>query len=214
MDEPRPSQKLDNFFTKQRKILYKKRDIILRAEDNPSGVLYLKKGYVRVFVDSKDGEELTYTIFKSGEIFPITWSFDEIENIHSFEALTDIELYRCSRNTFIAFLKTNPDVLFHITQVIVARYHGYLLRMEHLVFGNAKKQIASILSVLAERYGEETKGEIVIPIPLTHKDIASMVGLARETASIEIEKLEKKGILVFRKHILIVKDIVRLKEIL
>lgn len=214
MEELTPSQKLDSFFTTKRKLLYKKRDIILRSDDNPSGVIFLKKGYVRVFAGSENGDELTFTIYTPGDIFPITWTINGTENIHSYEAITDVEVYRSQRSLFIEFLKTNADVLLLITSLIVHRYSGYLIRMEQMVFGNTYKRVGSIFVILADRYGVKKDGATVIPISLTHKDIASMLGIARETASIEIEKLEKQRMLKLINHQFTITNLQKLKEIL
>jgi len=53
---------------------------------------------------------------------------------------------------------------------------------------------------------------ILIHIPLTHRDIAMLVGMTRETVSIEIKKLERKGIIEYKGRSIFVKDLRKLKE--
>lgn len=186
---------LDSFFTKYKSLSFKPGEVILRAGDPPLGFFYLKRGYVRVYSISKDGEEFTLIIFKEGDFFPINWAIANISNDYFVEAMTACVLVRAPREKFVSFVKSNPGVNFELTRRTSVRLGGLMRRMEYLVFGNADNKVASILAICAERFGKKVGKEVVIEVPLTHSDIASLVGLTRETASIEMKKLENAGII-------------------
>lgn len=84
--------------------------------------------------------------------------------------------------------------------------------MEYSIFGNAYNKVAAIILICVERFGLIGKKSIVIQVPLTHQDIANLLGLARETVSIEMEKLQEKGLIKHLGKYLVVKNIQRLKE--
>lgn len=199
-------QKLGSFFSQFKLLHYKKNAIILRPEDSPQGVYYLHKGYVRLYALSQDGEELTLIIFKPEDFFPMMWAINDIQTPYYLEAMTAIELWRVSRSQFLDFIKENPDILFELTSRIVTRLGGLLERMEYLVFGNAYQKVASILAICAQRFGEKEGGQIKINVPLTHKDIAMLLGLTRETVSLEMKKLEKKGIITYHGRMIFAKN--------
>ncbi len=203
-------EKLDKFFSRLKKHHYKKGELILRGGDIPQGIYFIDKGYVRSYSISPEGEELTLIIYKPKDYFPMRWIFGDKANRYYYEAMTGIDACHCPREEFVDFLKSNPDVLFNLTGRITTRAKGLMERMEYLAFGNAYQKVASILLICADRFGEENKGEILIPIPLTHKDIAMLVGMTRETVSIEVKKLERKGIIDYSKHLIVVKDVVKL----
>lgn len=205
-----PDQKLKTFF-QSKPLLYKKGDIVLRSQDSSPGVLFLKKGYVKDSTVSINGQEFTLFIFKPDDIFPYSWAFAQIPNIHAFTAMTDCAVGRRTRQEFLNFIEENPDVLFMITQRILVRLRGVLQRMEYMVFANASQKIASIFMLLSERFGNKHNG-IEIPIPLSHKDIADLVGITRETASIEIKKLLNRGIISTRSKTYVVKLPKKLQE--
>ncbi|MBP9718901.1 MAG: Crp/Fnr family transcriptional regulator [Candidatus Levybacteria bacterium] len=191
-----PTQKLAGFFSDRKPLFYKKHEIILRADTPPPGVFYLKKGYVRDFSVSKDGEELSLVVFKPGDFFPFQWILNDKLDFHNLEAMTSVELFRAPKEDFIAFLKKDPDILFSSIQEIVSRLGGLMDRMEHLVFGNAYERVASIIFILAERFGYREDGMIMIPMPISHRCLASLVGMTRETVSVEMKRLEKKGLII------------------
>ena len=175
--------------------LYKKGSIIVRPEDNPQGVYYLKKGYIKDSSVSKEGQEFTLFIFKPQDIFPYRWAFAGFPIENSFTAMTDCIMIRRKRDDFIEFINKNPDVLFLITQKLLIRLRGVLQRLEHMAFGSAREKLASIFVILGERFGNKEDRFIKIDIPLSHKDIAELVGITRETASIEIKKMEEEGLI-------------------
>lgn len=209
---PEELDKLGQFFSKLKRINYKKRSIIIRAEDNPTGVYYLHKGYVRAYGLSETGQELTLIIFKRGDMFPLIWAINDTYNSYYCEALTSVEVSKISRIEFRNFLDANLDVYKYVLGKILTRMDGLLERMEYMVFGNAYQKIASILLICAERFGLKKDNRIIIKVPLTHKDIANLVGLTRETTSAEVKKLEKKNICKKEGRLYVVNSMTRLKN--
>lgn len=206
------TQKINNFFSKFRKYHYKKGEVILRGGDVPQGVYFIHKGYVRDYSISKEGEELILIVFKPEDFFPMLWVFNNRPNTHYFEAMTAVELWRCPKEDFIAFIEANPEIFFELTSHIVLRLGGIMQRMEYLAFGNAHEKVASLLLILSERFGKKEGKNTVIKVPFTHKDIAMFLGVARETASIEIKKLERKGIIGHKKHLIVVRNVKKLSS--
>lgn len=206
------TQKLNSFFSKFKKYRYKKNEVILRGGDSPQGVYFINKGFIRDYTVSKEGEELTLIIHKPGDFFPALWIFNNRQNLHYFGAMNAVELWRCPKEDFVNFIKDNPEVFFELTSHIVLRFGGIMQRMEYLAFGNAYKKVASILLILSERFGEKEGKDTIINVPLTHKDIATLLGVTRETVSIEIKKLERKNFIAYRGKHLVVKDVFELEK--
>ena len=193
--------------------IYKKGEVILRAEDDPPGVFYIKKGFARLYSISLDGREITFNIFKPCSYFPMMWAIGNSSNSYFLEALTEVEIYRAPKNQLIEYLKKEPEVLFELTRKILVGLDGFLSMMENLIFGSAYMKIASVILVAAKRFGEtKGNGEVEIQLPLTHKIISSLAGLTRETTSLELEKLRKEKIIVYNKHLIAIKNMEKLKQ--
>lgn len=205
------SNQLHLFFSKYRRLEYKKGQTILRSDDNPSGIYYVSKGYVRLFSISESGQELTLIIIKQGDIFPIRWAITGQRHRYYFEAITPIELYKAPLEAFDEFVKSSPDVLYLILNNVLIRLGGLLERMEYQTFGNAYQKVASILVICADRFGASRERGVQIKVPLTHTSIANLIGLTRETTSIELKKLEKKGICKKDGGFFVIKNLEKLK---
>lgn len=214
-------EELGTFFSKYRLLKYRKNEVILRAGDTPSGVYYLRSGYVKDFAISKKGQEVTLVVLKPGDFFPVSWTVADFPLVHNYQAITPSEINRCSKNDFISFIKRKPDVLFKLLAGMTVRMRHSLERLEYLAFGNAYEKVSSIIIILAERLLESSllernlKGEKIdleIPLPETHREIGNFLGLSRETASIELEKLKRKKIIDYHGKKLIINDLKRLEE--
>lgn len=80
----------------------------MHAGDIPQGVFYVKKGLIRLYSVSHDGEEFTLIIFKPGDFFPISWAIADIPNNYFLEALSVLEIWRVEKASFVAFVKKKP----------------------------------------------------------------------------------------------------------
>ena len=190
-----PGELLKEFFITSKPSFYKKGDVVLRIGDVREGAYYLKKGYIKDSSVSADGREFILFIFQPNDVFSYNWIYNQKPNEHSFRAITDCVVYEKSREGLLLFLEQHSNVSLMITQRIVHRLNGLMQRMENLAFDNAIKKVGSILCILGDRFGRKTDRGIVIPIPLTQRDIANLIGLSRETTSIEIKKFMEMGIL-------------------
>lgn len=205
-------EKLNRFFSKFKKISYKKGETILHADEEPRGVFYLTKGYTRIYSLSKNSQELTLIIFKPEDFYPLMWAINNTPNTYYVEAMTPVEFWQAPKEEFIKFIKNNNDVFFEITSRILTRLGGILTRMEYVMFGNAQNKVTSIILICAERFGEKRADGIFIKIPLTHQDLANLIGLTRETVSIEMKKLQRGELIDYKSKYISIRNVQKLKE--
>lgn len=186
-------QQIDDFFSKYTNLQYKKGEIILRAGDPPAGMLYLKKGLVRMSFAADTGDMLVLHVFKIGSVFPLPWMINNTPNRYYFEALTPVELYRAPREDVLLLMKNTTEIETHLLSRVLAGLSGLMQRMEFLVFDSAYKKTILLLLYYVKNFSDTSqKGKLMIP--LTHKEIASWIGTTRETASLQIETLKKKDL--------------------
>lgn len=207
------SNKLEKFFSHFKSIHYRKHEIVIRADDTPQGVYYVKEGFVRLYVIFEDGRELTLNIFKPGSYFSMIWAIADIPNAYYFQTMTETLLQRVSKSMVIDFIKKNPDVLFEFTKRILIGLDGLLANIGHLLSGSAYDRVIAAILLSARRFGEKRgKDKILIKLSLTHQDIANLAGITRETASIAMNKLKRKKILSYDHHLLIINNIRALEK--
>ena len=190
---------------------YKKNEMLIRADDDPQGIFCLTKGYVRQYTISKTGFELTLHILKPISYFPMVWAINGTPNVYYFEALTPVEVGRAPRGQVVTFIKDKPTIIFELMSELLEDYAETLTRVEHLVFSDAYRRVISILLYIAKHFGEKRGKGIIVFHRFTQQDIATLVGIARETASNEMVKLEKKGLVKYIQHSIVLENINKLE---
>lgn len=190
---------------------YKKGEMLIRADDDPQGIFCLTKGYVRQYTISKTGFELTLHILKPVSYFPMVWAVNGTPNVYYFEALTPAEVGRAPREQVVNFIKDKPTIIFELLSELIEDYAESLTRIEHLVFSDAYRRVISVLLYIAKHFGEEKGNGIIVHHRFTQQDIATLVGVARETASNEMVKLEKKGLVKYVDHAILFESIKKLE---
>lgn len=165
--------------------------MILQPDDASANIYYLISGFVRMYSIVFDGKELTLNIFKPGSYFPLFLALDNLKNSYFYESISPVTISKAPKDDVVYFVKNNPDVLLEFTMRMSRGTHGLLTNLQYQLFGSVHRRITSTIYLLSKRFGEITKTGILISLPLTHQDVANLTGIARETASLELEKLQK-----------------------
>jgi CRP/FNR family transcriptional regulator len=142
----------------------------------------------------------------------LRWAINSANNIYYFEALSDVEVYSAPKIEFNEYLRKKPEMLLTVTNQALFDYGVLIYRMQHIVFGNAYAKVASIILTAAKQFGQKEGAGATVPIRLTHQQIALSAGITRETASIEIKKMEKRGVISYNGRMMQVNDLQKLEE--
>lgn len=190
---------LSEFFLQVPPLTYDKGQIIIHGQDEPSGVFFIEEGFVRMSSILENGKEITLSIFTPNTFFPLIWTLTDKPNPYFYQTVTPVTLHRVAKKDFLQFVSDNPDVLMYIIKKLLLRMRSLLIDMEHQLSGNSYQRVATTLFLAAKRYNGSLK--------FTHKELADMAGLTRETVSLAIAKLAKKKIILYKKRELVIKNL-------
>jgi CRP/FNR family cyclic AMP-dependent transcriptional regulator len=209
MDEQVRKQ-VEDFFGRFKKQSFRKGEILIRADDDPAGIYYIREGIVKKYAISHKGEELTVNIFKPHAFFPMSWALNSTPNTFFYEAATDVEVWRAPREDVVTFVKNEPEVLFDLMKRVYRGTDGMVVRMLYLMGGSAFKRLLTELLIHAKRFGtKDEKG--VITCQISEKDLAAQAGMTRETVSREMKILKDRKLVTFANGVLRIEDISKLE---
>lgn len=207
-------QKIHDFFTHSKNQTYKKGEILIRADENPSGIFYLKEGIVKEYAISKKGEELVVNMFKPGAFFPLSWAINETENKYFFEAITTVTVYKAPKEEAVSFLRNEPDVMYNLLSRLYRGTDGLLTRLVYLMSGSAQARLITEILITAKRFGKKSSTSTSIICTITETELASYAGLTRETVSREMKRLSERKLVLLSRGKLEIPDITLLEEAL
>lgn len=199
-------KKVSAFFSEFTQKTFKKGQTILSPDSEPTVAYYVKKGFVKTFTVSPQGVETTIHLFANNSYFPLMWIISGIPNRFHYEALNSVELYLAPKDKLVEFIKNNPDVLLNLTYRLLKGMDRLTLRIEQLSTANASERLSSMLIFLARHFGEKKDNKIYLEEMFTHKDLASLAGLSRETTSREWKKLQQKKLVILQERRIVIND--------
>lgn len=178
-------------------VAYKKGKVLIRPDEKVTQIFYLLRGSVKMYAETPNGT-VTIHIFKRGSFFPIMLAVGKISNKYYFKAITSIKVKQVEPESVIKILKSDPELLFDLTKRLSFGLDGLATRIIENFGERVDKKLFSTLSYLADSFGKKVDGKVKIKIPLTHNDLASWLGVSRETVSREMKKMSKNGLISYR----------------
>lgn len=206
-------KKLNLFFDGFKTLKFNAGEIITRSEDPLTNIYYIKKGCVRIYSISEQGEDVTLHIARAGSFFPMMLVLGKAKTNYYSESLTKVDLRQAPSTEVIKFIQKEQDVLFDLTRRFALGLCGMMVRIENLVTNPAFDRLELLIAYFAKNHGEKSEDGVTINIPLTHSMIGSWLGLSRETISRQIKKLQDMDLIDYRGRRLLVKDIKSLHKI-
>lgn len=207
--EPEIQKLLYSFFDKFELKLFVKGKTIINPKNDK--IFFLTKGVVKMLGLSKKREDLTLNIYNAYSLFPLSLIFN-IQNKYAFKSLTETQGYFAPKKDFAKFIMKNPTVLFDLLKRIYQGLDGFFLLSEALLSGDAFYRVLTQLIIYARRFGQKNQNAITFDWHLTHHQLASQTGLARESVTRQIKKLQDKGLIGYSGKKLFIYNLLKLEE--
>ncbi len=198
--------KVDEFFKHYALVRIKRGQAVYGAEQEIPDIYWLRHGKIRLYQITEDGAEITMHIFTAPSFFPMMFYLGKRRADYYFQATEDVIARKAPAKEVVAFLQQNPDVLFDLTRRFADAITGLLLRIEQLSSQTALERICSILLYLDKQFGRDHSEGRQIQLKLRHDDIAAWAGVARETASRQLEKLTNAKLITVSRHYFVILD--------
>lgn len=204
--------KLTKFFEQYKSLYFEKGETIYRPGEKIDQVGFVKSGYVRLYSHSKDGKEITLNFFKPVFYLSYLFSSTNKENKYYFEATTEVEMWKSPVDAFQKFVAENQDILFWLNQRLLMALEEVLSNVEDTISGDSYSKIISIIVSLARKISTVEGKETTIDVNTTHRIVASLAGTSRETASKQLKRMEREGLIVQKNRKIVIMDLEKLIE--
>ncbi len=189
---------------------YSKDAYIFRSGDPGLNVFVLEQGRAKIYKASDSGKEVILWFCFPGEVFGLAEASRGGHRDVFAQACTDAVVHRIPRQGFSRFLSERPSVALQVIDLLSCRLRALGEIFTNLAADDVSSRIIKLLLRLCSRYGRinvhcnlvEQQGEadVCLDIPLTHQEIADMLGTSRQTVSAVIGELKKSRVLKMSHH--------------
>lgn len=184
--------------------------VILLENDWGGSVYFILEGWVKIRTYNLDGKEVTLNIIGKGEIFGEMAAIDKMPRSTDAITLTKTIIGRVPAQDFVELINNEPMAGLRLVQLMAKRLRQVNRRLQ-LREANSISRVADAILFLVE--GQGTEGEQGTEIPnLPHRELSSLSGLARETVTRVLTKLEKKGLIQREADSLLIPDLPALEN--
>lgn len=173
-------------------IQLQKRALLQTNEKKYQGLYLIKQGKLRLYKINDDGKQFTLDILGKGDFFGEAGSFALSSNEIIIECIEDTDLVRIDKKEFEIYLMGHPHIAIKFLGVLSSRLQEREFTIQNVVFSDVKERILNLLRRLSIEFGLENGDYYIIDIPLTHQEIANMIGTTRESVSNLIRDLVRK----------------------
>jgi CRP/FNR family transcriptional regulator len=164
-------------------------------QDDPSDSLYVMlTGSAKVFHTSEDGRDRIMTTLRAGDAFGELAMIEGEPRSATVQTLEETELLVLSRRDFEGFASEHPHVLYKLLQTMCERARRIDEDVLDLSFKDVPYRVLRVLSQLLARHGESGPDGWRIKMPLTVRDLSSMVGSNAETVGRVLDRYESEGL--------------------
>lgn len=184
-----------------------------------NNVMLVKSGYVKRYSITRDGSLAVQIVYGPEDVFSFTKIFNELfalslhdgPQVFYYETMCAAEIYSLPLKSLETACLAEPLLYQNLLSEAGRHLKSCVHTIENIGMKSAYARVAHQILYLAHNYGQPGEYNVPIDIPITHQDIADILGITRATASLAINKLRHNGLLKEDRN-LIVTDISRLTD--
>lgn len=180
------------------------------AGDIADHVYFLHGGRVSLLHITHAGRTVNLGLHGGTEVFGESCLWTTAPRDDTAVTATAVMLSRIPRVMFRQVLDEHPCVELRLFEQAVVRRDATIRRLCSALTGSVRARLAGQLVELAER-GHDTPDGRELGFPVTHQELAALIGTTRETVSLELGRLERSRLILRRGRQILLRDVPRLR---
>lgn len=187
----------------------------LYTTGQPAEHLYvIASGRAKSLHASPDGDEHVVDLLAPGDLFGGLRSLGSLEHTETVRAMTTTCALRLGAAEFRAVLLAHPQVAVRALEATAEQLRKARDSLTARSLAPVAQRVAGVLLRLADKFGRgRGDGAVLIDVPLSRADLASMAGSTPESVSRAMSGWRTAGIIDSGRRWTEVRDVERLREL-
>lgn len=189
---------------------YTDAEILYRQGDSSDQIFELKSGYIKFVSVNTTGSNAIVGIINAGEIFgPGLLSNGTSRQTAMSKGDSTVSCF--TRQDYFNKLSASPEESAGLITRLATREASLQKRLQAIITLDLKGRIAMALHDLMQDYGGQCQHGHEIDMPLTHQELADMVGGSRPAVSSVLNQLRSEGLLGYTRDYICIEDLAALR---
>lgn len=192
----------------KRMSVYTPGDVLYAQGDDSCGVYCLQSGLIGIRRLDEHGNSALLRLVNPGDVIGYRSFLKNCPHENTAEILMQSRVCIVNRPTVSRLLAKNPELGMQFLDHSLTDLQQAEDRYMGSVTWKTKTRFLHMLLVLNQRYGNLTKeGEHSLQLPVSRQDLADLIGIAPETMSRIIHRIESDGLAQFDGRIVRIENI-------
>lgn len=186
--------------------IFEKDEMVFQVGTSSEDVYILLSGRVKVFELSCEGREVILWFCFPGELFGLSEVMKGGSREVNAYACGTVEVMSIRYADFEKFISTRPAAAMSVIDVLGSRLRELGDVLLNLASDDVTSRVIKLITRLSARYGKRMNNGVYLDIPLTHQEMADMIGTSRQTVTTVLGNLKRKGILRIEQRTIYIQD--------
>jgi CRP-like cAMP-binding protein len=173
----------------------RKKMMIQSPDTFREGLYIIKEGKLRLFKINPEGKLFIVGILGKGNVFGEIDTFSLGTRDVYVETMEDTLLCSLGKEQFEKLLADRPRLALELLKVLSERLKDRDEMLEQLALSGVRDRVLHLLLKLCEQFGVADGKMHKIDLPLSHQELANMLGASRESVTVVLNQLVKEKVL-------------------
>jgi CRP-like cAMP-binding protein len=174
---------------------YRRRTQMLSHDRHRRELLLVVSGCVEISSVSPIGRKYVIGLLGPGQVAPMVRLLEDVPLAYDYHAHEDSVIVHLPSDAVISVLDAEPILWRDVAYLGLQRQRTSMAMLQALTLGSIRRRVAATLLTLLQTYGHEQRTGVDVRVRLTQHDLASMLGLSRQTINKELGALVDEGVL-------------------
>jgi len=176
----------------------RKGEILFRQGDSVENVYVVQQGRIKLIRNTEDGNPVILQLAMAGDIIAEASLFSDAYHCAAVVDSPSARLAYFDRQGILAAFKASPATAIKMMELFALRIRKLRALLEIRNIRSAEQRIYSYFRL-------EADADEQVPVQLSYKDMAYLLGLAHETFYRTLKRLEDKGKIKRQNHIILLR---------
>lgn len=188
--------KIDQMAPIQSFNIFPKGALVQTPDFKSNALFFVVKGMLRLYKTNSVGKQYTVGILGPGSMYGDIGIISFGTNENYMDTLKETLIGSIEQEQFEPFLNQRPELTMKFLMELSNRLLDRDEVLEILALSDLRGKILFFLTKLSGKFGIKGNEYQKIDMPLTHQELANMVGASRESVSLILQELSNEGIII------------------
>ncbi len=180
--------------------------LLINQGDACSSIVLIGMGRVRLSRTMGDTRQMALGYRGAGDLVGEAAIGGAPAYRESATATEDVEALLVPLGTVRSIMSADAAFSGGLLSMLLERHHDTEERLASVLFRNVEGRLCEFLLKAAARWGIPEPRGVLIAAPFTHQEMANMIGSTRETVTLTLGDLRRKGVIEIDRRRIVVLD--------